>query len=84
MRPERTLVQDLDAMHADYVEAINAAVAEGDDARAYDLATEYDHQAVWMIADRENRTHLLPLDRGLSPDTSLRRLAKRLTARSAA
>jgi hypothetical protein len=84
MRPERTLVQDLDAMHADYVAAINAAVAEGDDARAHALAAEYDHQAVWMIADRENKTHLLPIDREMSPDTSLRRLATRLTARPAA
>lgn len=80
----RTLVQDLDAMYDDYVAAINAAVAEGDDARAHELAAEYDHQAIWMIADREDRTHLLPIDRPMSPDTPLRRLAKRLTARAAA
>lgn len=55
------LIDDLNALHARYVAAINAAVATGDQARVDELAAGYDTEATWMVAEREGKTHLLPL-----------------------
>ncbi|MCW2796046.1 hypothetical protein [Nocardioides sp.] len=79
-----TLVQELNDLHTSYVEAINAAVARDDLAGAERLAETYDDEAVQLIAERENKTHLLPIRRPQSPDTSLRRLARRLRVARAA
>lgn len=71
------LIDELNALHASYVEAVNAAVAEDDLERAERLAAAYDDEAVRLVAEREGRTHLLPLRRE-TPDTPLRRLVARL------
>ena len=57
------LIDDLDALHARYVAAINAAVEAGDQALVDELAGGYDTEATWMVAEREGKTHLLPLKR---------------------
>jgi hypothetical protein len=75
----RTLLEDLDELHASYVEAINLAVDEDDLARAEELAVAYDDDAIQMVAEREGKTHLLPIHRPAPHDTRLRRLTKRLT-----
>ena len=59
----RTLVEDVDALHASYVAAINLAVDHDDLARAEELAAAYDREAVQLLAEREGKTHLLPLRR---------------------
>ena len=83
---ERSLVQDLNDLHASFVNGINVAVENNDLELADRLAAEYDTEAVRMIAEREGRTHMLPLvRRGENPDTPLRRLVRKLsTARVAA
>ena len=78
------LIDDLNALHASYVEVVNAAVADGDLDRAAELAAAYDTDAIAMIAEREGRTHQLPIRRPAKPDTPLRRLVARLAAVRAA
>ena len=83
---ERSLVQDLNDLHASFVTGINIAVDNNDLELADRLAAEYDTEAIKMIAEREGRTHMLPLvRRGEHTDTPLRRLVRKLsTARVAA
>jgi hypothetical protein len=59
----RTLFQDVDALHDSFVAAVNLAVAEGDLQRAEELAQAYDDEATQLLAEREGKTHLLPLRR---------------------
>ena len=85
------LIDELNALHASYVDAINAAVAH-DDLAAADLAAEYDRDAILLMAEREGRQDLLPLfgldaagnRLAVERDTPLRRLVKRVTALRAA
>jgi len=84
MSHERTLLEDLNDLHAAYVEAINMAVAEDDYAGAEQLAAEYDAEAIQLMAEREGKTHLLPLPRRTRLDTPLRRLVRLLTPDHAA
>lgn len=56
-----TLVQDLDVLHASYVDAINTAIESGHDDYVGELAASYDREATLMVAQREGKTHLLPL-----------------------
>ena len=78
------LVDEIDALHARYVEAVNVAVAADDLPRADQLAAAYDAEAIALIAEREGLTHLLPLRRPGQPDSRLRALARRLTHHRAA
>ena len=78
------LIDDLNTLHASYVDAINAAVTENDMPRTEELAAAYDADAIAMIAEREGRTHQLPIRRPATPDTPLRRLVARVTALRAA
>ncbi|MBO0846919.1 MAG: hypothetical protein J2P22_16055 [Nocardioides sp.] len=78
------LIDDLDALHDGYVEAINLAVADDDLGRAERLATEYDEEAITMIAVHEGRTDLLPIRRPSHADSGPRALLRRLTAHRAA
>lgn len=73
----RTLVQELDAMHDQYVDAVNQAVADNDLARVERLAADYDRDATQLVAEREGRTDLLPLARERQRRMALRRLARR-------
>ena len=81
---ERSLVQDLNDLHASYVSAINLAVADDDLELAARLAGDYDTEAVQMIAEREGRTDMLPLVRRGQPDTPLRRMVRYLSTHRAA
>lgn len=58
-----TLVQDLDRLHGSYVSAINQAIDSGHDEYVAELAASYDREATLMVAQREGKTHLLPLRR---------------------
>ena len=78
------LVDEIDALHARYVEAVNLAVAADDLPRADQLAAGYDAEAIALIAEREGLTHLLPLRRPGQPDSRLRTLSRRLTRHRAA
>jgi hypothetical protein len=84
MSEPRSLVQELNDLHASYVTLVNEAVADDDPARADRLAAEYDAEAIALIAEREGKTHLLPIRRPEQADTPLRRLVRRLTAARAA
>ncbi|HEX3932921.1 MAG TPA: hypothetical protein VHW64_19700 [Nocardioides sp.] len=74
------LIDDLTTLHDGYVAAVNAAVAADDLDRADRLATEYDEEAITMIAVHEGRTHLLPIRRPRDADSGLRSRIRRLTA----
>ena len=86
------LIDELNALHASYVDAINAAVAHDDVTTAADLAADYDRDAILLMAEREGRQDLLPLfgldaDGGrvsVQRDTPLRRLVQRVGALRAA
>jgi len=78
------LIDDLNALHDGYVEAINLAVADDDLVRAERLAAEYDEEAILMIAVHEGRTDLLPIRRPSHADSGLRALIRRMVARRAA
>lgn len=79
-----TLLEELNDLHARYVVAVNSAVETNDYARAEALAAMYEDDAIQLMAVREGKTHLLPLKRQKSPDTSLRRMIRRvLTSRAA-
>lgn len=72
----RTLVQELNDLHSDYVIAVNEAVADNDLTRVERLASDYDRDATLMVAEREGLTHLLPLVREKQQGGALRRLAR--------
>lgn len=57
------LIDDLNALHGSYVSAINTAVAADDMVAVHELAAAYDREATQMVAEREGKTHLLPLKR---------------------
>jgi hypothetical protein len=78
------LVDELNELHDHYAVAINRAIAEDNHPKAEALAAAYDRDALELIAEREGKTHLLPLLRAATPDTPLRRLVRRLTASRAA
>ncbi len=78
------LIDELNALHSSYVEAINLAVDRDDLTGAERLAAEYDDAAITLCAERENKTHLLPLQRGPVVDPPLRRLVTRLRTPRAA
>jgi hypothetical protein len=82
------LVDEIDALHARYAEAVNLAVADDDPARAEELAAAYDAEATALIAEREGLTNLLPqltaLRRQGRADSRLRALVRRLTHHRAA
>ena len=80
----RTLLDELNELHASYVVAINQAVADGQPGDAEELAANYDADAIELIAKREGKTHLLPIQRPAPADTPLRRLVRRLGTASAA
>ena len=79
----RTLIQDLDALHATYVVAVNEAVEADDPARAEALALAYEDDAIRLMAEREGLTHLLPLQRRRPADSRLRRIVRLLTPHAA-
>lgn len=71
------LTDDLDALHDRFVESVNIAVADNDLDRADRLATEYDEEAILMIALYEGRTDMLPLRRPQA-DSRIRAMVRRL------
>jgi hypothetical protein len=77
------LIDELNALHDGYVEAINLAVADDDLDRADRLAGEYDEEAITMIAVHEGKTDLLPIRRPRT-DSGLRARIRRLTGSRAA
>lgn len=78
-----SLVTELNALHAQYVVAVNEAVSADDLDRAEQLAEGYDQEATALVAEREGRTDLLPLVRQKHRGGALHVLA-RLTRRTAA
>jgi hypothetical protein len=72
------LIDELNELHASYVRAVNTAVESDDLERAERLAEAYDADAIQLIAEREGKTHLLPIRRPAEPETPLRRLVRRL------
>ncbi|MDX6359467.1 MAG: hypothetical protein QOH37_2521 [Nocardioidaceae bacterium] len=78
------LIDELNTLHDGFVEAINIAVADNDLDRADRLAAEYDDEAIQLIAAREGKTDLLPIQRPVHVDSGLRALIHRLTTHRAA
>jgi hypothetical protein len=79
----RTLLQELDELHAGYVAAINHAIDANDLALADELAVGYDNDAITLMAEREGKTHLLPLKRRAVADSRLRRIVRLLAPHAA-
>jgi hypothetical protein len=69
-----SLRERLDALHDDYAEAINYAIAADDDACAATLAAQYDEDSVRLVAQHEGKAALLPelvpLLRAIAPGLS--------------
>lgn len=92
MTNQTRLIDELNALHATYVHAINMAVESDDLALAAELAADYDRDAIMTMAEHEGRQDLLAhfgLDRDgarltVVRDTPLRRLVKSLTGLRAA
>lgn len=92
MTNQTRLIDELNALHSTYVQAINVAVEAGDLRLAAELAEEYDRDAILLMAEREGRQDLLAhfgLDRdggrlAVERDTPLRRLVRSLGALRAA
>lgn len=78
------LVHELNVLHDSYVTAVNIAVEQNDENLAEQLAQAYDDEAIRLIAEREGKTHLLPITRPRRVETPLRRLVARLRASRAA
>jgi hypothetical protein len=79
----RTLIEELDALHTAYVVAVNEAIEADDLARAEALALAYEDDAIQLMAEREGLTHLLPLQRRRPADSRLRRIVRLLAPRAA-
>lgn len=92
MTNQTRLIDELNALHTTYVQAINVAVEASDLGLAAELAAEYDRDAILLMAEREGRQDLLAhfgLDRDggqvtVERDTPLRRLVRNLGALRAA
>ncbi len=78
------LIDELNELHAHYARMIEASVARDDFAQAEQLAQAYEDEAVQVMAERENLTHLLPLPRFGTQESALRRLVRRLRVGRAA
>ena len=78
----RTLIDELDTLHATYVADVNEAIEADDQARAEVLALAYEDEAIQLMAEREGLTHLLPLRRRPA-DSRLRRIVRLLPSRAA-
>jgi len=72
------LIEELNTLHASYVDAINSAIESDDVELAAEMAAEYDRDALLLVADRDGRR--LPAD----PGSPLRRLAAHVAALRAA
>jgi hypothetical protein len=71
------LADQLEALHSDYVVAVNEAVAADDLDRVERLARDHDRAATALVARHEGTVRVLPAgDRG-PRRTSLRRLTRR-------
>jgi len=78
------LIDELNDLHDSYARSIEAAVARDDVALAEQLAQSYEDDAIRLMAEREGLTHLLPLQRTVRHESSLRRLVRRLLPSHAA
>ena len=72
----RTLVEELDALHNDYVVAVNEAVADDDLVRVERLAADHDRAATALVARHEGTVHVLPATSN-ARRAGLRRLTRR-------
>jgi len=61
--PRSEQLSRLDALHSEYVERINRATGEGRDDKVDEFVTGFDSEATQLIAEHEDLTHLLPLQR---------------------
>ena len=80
----RTLLEELNDLHACYVGPVNLAIEQNDVARAEELAVTYEDEAIALMAEREGKTHLLPLRRQKSFDTTLRQMIRQVISSRAA
>jgi hypothetical protein len=78
------LIDELNELHDDYASKIEAAIGRDDVDTAEQLAQGYEDDAIQLMAEREGLTHLLPLKRAVSHESSLHRLARRLRPSRAA
>lgn len=72
------LIDELNELHDRYLREIDLAVAGDDFAKAERLAQAYEDDAIQLMAERENLTHMLPLNRGGVQESGLKRLVRRL------
>lgn len=72
------LIDELNELHAHHARNIEAAVANDDLAAAEAFAQAYEDEAVQLMAERENLTHLLPLQPFGTRESALRRVVRRL------
>ena len=76
------LIDELNELHDRYRCEIDVAVGADEFAMAERLAQAYEDDAIQLMAERENLTHLLPIRHG-APESALRRLARRLVPHAA-
>jgi hypothetical protein len=78
------LIDELNELHDSYARKIEVALAHDDVTLAEQLAQGYEDDAVLLMAERENLTHLLPLPRFGTRESTLRGVVRRLRSRHAA
>lgn len=71
------LADQLDALHTEYVIAVNEAVASDDLARVARLAREHDRAAKALVTRHDGTVRVLPRESRGSRRTGLRRLTRR-------
>lgn len=72
------LIDELDELHTHYAGKVEEAVASDDLAAAQGFAQAYEDEAVQLMAERENLTHLLPLPPFGTRESARRRVIRRL------
>jgi len=78
------LIDELNELHDYYASKIEAAIGRDDVESAEAFAQAYEDDAIQRMAEREGLTHLLPLKRVVTRESSLHRLARRLRPSRAA
>ncbi len=78
------LIDELNELHDFYATQVNEAIERDDIAAAEGFAQAYENDAVRLMAEREGLTHLLPLPRFGTHESTLRRVVRRLRAAVAA
>ena len=78
------LIDELNELHDGYARRSRSPSPTTTSSSAEQLAQAYEDDAILLMAEREGLTHLLPLQRVVPHESSLRRIVRRLRPSRAA